>query len=84
MRESIKLRLRVTVCIRSKEKPPRRELTHRFHLWFVMACSKCPCMGKLSPVCVTQVCPLTSNLSQKVKIVNSMCVGRRESGEDSE
>ena len=35
MRESIKLRLRVTVCIRSKEKPPRRKLMHRFHLWFV-------------------------------------------------
>ena len=38
-----------------KEKPARQNLTHRFHLWFVLVCSitnygKCLYVGKLSPV----------------------------------
>ena len=49
---------KINTSLRSKEKPSRQKLTHRFHLWFVLACSithygKCPCVGELSPARVT-------------------------------
>ena len=51
---------KINTALRSKEKPSRWKLMHRFHLWFVLACSithygKCPCMGKLSPVTLRQI-----------------------------
>jgi hypothetical protein len=42
---------KISTSLRSKEKPSMRNLTHRFHLWFVLVCWGMPVRGaNLSPV----------------------------------
>ena len=46
---------KIITSLLSKQKPARWNLTHFFHLWFVLVCSVthygiCLCVGELSPV----------------------------------